>query len=626
VFTVLNSKEESRESLSVGLADQSADSWGTDQSKSANDGKQIVGFHVNKDGSVTRTPYPNSFIADLKPKGSVVPHGLLTDGYVEGVWPLPDGNVLFTTDVYPQRYNYLYKFNPKTGTVGNNPPAYDNKQAVLNMGERDSVPEADIRSLHHRSILVATLPDKTKALFYGEYNIAEKDEWVALWKSTDMGDSWDKVIEWNIAGHQTRHIHSIVQNPYTGWIYILFGDTGAEAAIVAWDGKSAAPPNNTPLDEMGTYPGWKSIANTPRVRTGDLIFTPPPNGKCVWIPDVDALKPGEKLFGQRTNYDLTGLEATGEVPYVNHIPPIIGVRSNTGNIYWASYHDELAAEKKVHIWKSTDSGLKWSLVTKLDVYTDWTSVPQNLRVQGQVLQAQTTDVLTINARDLEFVAKGQKVGNTVRFSSKTINSENPPTAIYDVITTRIGTGIDFNVIKNDKNVGTSKPVVLDAAKQGTAVPGCCGTIKYTPKPGFAGGDRFSYKLQDATSTSNTAVVDVYVLNAKNDVYTGIADTTKTQTILVPVANGVKVNDRPAGIAGQTFTVTSRIKRTGGSGKGTVGLIFNANGSFSYILTAPATAITNAQKQAAKRGTYQFSYITTLNGVSTLPATATITVK
>jgi hypothetical protein len=456
--------------------------------------------------------------------------------------------------------------------------------------------------------------------------LLKKNEWVALWKSTDMGDTWDKVIEWNTVGHQTRHIHSIVQNPYTGWIYILFGDTGVEAAIVAWDGKSAAPPNNTPLDKMGTYPGWKSIAGSPRVRTGDLIFTPPPNGKCVWIPDVDALKPGEKLFGQRANYDLTGLEATGEVPYVNHIPPIIGVRSNTGNIYWASYHDELAAEKKVHIWKSTDSGLKWSLVTKLDIYTDWTAVPQNLRVQGQVLQAQTIDVLTINGRVLEFVANGPKVGSTARFSSKTINSENPPTAIYDVLTTRIGTSINFNVIKNDKNVGTSKPVVIGVPKQGTALPGCCGTIQYTPKPGFAGGDRFSYKLQDATTTSNLAVVDVYVLNASNDVYTGVADTSITQTISVPLASGVKANDRPAGIVGQTFTVTGRIKRTGGSGKGTIGLLFNANGSFSYTLTAPATAITNAQKQAAKRGTYQFSYITTLNGVSTLPATVTITVR
>lgn len=622
VFTVLGVKEETREYLDFN--NSGSDSWGTYQSNNVAAGKQIVRFHP-QNNIIKPIPYPQSFTPNLKPKGSEITHGMgASDGYIEDVWPLPDGSVLFYTNIYPRSASYLYKLNPKTGTVGNNAPAYDNKQAVMNMGERNNVPQIDIRALHHRSLLVATI-DAATVLFYGEYNVSKQDQ-VALWKSTDLGDTWSKVVEWNTVGHQTRHIHAIVQNPYNNLIYILFGDEDSESAIVAWDGKSAPPPDNTPLNKIGTYAGWKAITGSQRVRAGDVVFTPPPNGKLVWIPDADILNPGQKLHGQRANYDLTGLEETGEVSYANHLPAILGARSNTGNIYWVSYRDSLATEKKVYVWKSTDAGLKWTLAAKVDTYTDWTSVTRNFHAKGNIVESITTDYLTIQGRDLEFIATGKKVGNTANFSSKTIYPKSSIITNADTVATLRGSRKGFDLAKNDIAIKSSAAIIIAPPKNGTAVPYCCGRVLYTPKSGFAGVDTFSYALQNSLETSNTSAVTVYVINAQNDTYTTTANTASTQTISVTGPNGVGKNDLP-NVDGRTFAVVSRIKRTAGTGKARIALSFNAKtGSFNYTLTTLTTDVTAAQKQASKRGTYQFTYTMTLGGVTTAPLTAKITVK
>lgn len=418
VFTASETKSESRQYLNE--LDEGKDSWGTLDSNDNMAGKRLVNFHTNADGTVTQSPYPHTLITGLKPKGDSETLGAKGyDGYVEQVWPLQDGNVLFSTDTYPGGYSYLYKLNAKTGTVGNNAPDYDNKQAIMNMGERGNDHQPDIRALHHRSLLVSSKNGKAGALYYGEYNVGDSDR-VALWKSTNKGDTWSKVIEWNTQGHQTHHIHAVVQNPFNDWIYVLLGDEDNESAIVAWDGVSAPPPDNTPLVDMANYPGWKSIAGSKRVRTGDILFTPPPTAKCVWLPDVDSLEPGENLYGQRANYDLTGLEATGIVPYTNGISPILGARSNTGSLYWSSYRNQNTAEQQIHVWKSVDAGLNWLLAGKVDVYTDWTAIPQDIRVRGDVMESITKDYLSINGRDLEFVEDGAKYGSTARFTSTTI--------------------------------------------------------------------------------------------------------------------------------------------------------------------------------------------------------------
>ena len=49
-----------------------------------------------------------------------------------------------------------------------------------------------------------------------------------------------------------------------------------------------------------------------------------------------------------------------------------------------------------------------------------------------------------------------------------------------------------------------------------------------------------------------------------------------------------------------------------------------NGAYRAILAGTGT--TNAQRQASKRGTFQYTYTEILDGVSSAPATVTLTVN
>lgn len=613
--------------------------WGTSLTDGSY-GRQLVNYIPGANGE-TAVPRPESFVPYLKAKGSSAAFGI--DGYIEKQWPLTDGGVLFTTQI--NNFNYLYKlkYHPSTNTysVGNNPPAFDNKQAILNMGQRedniDNTEKTDIRSLHQRSLLVATFNRndpllKKEVLFYGEYNISKTQPWVALWKSLDQGETWSKVIQWNTNGSmQTRHIHGVVQNPYNEWIYILLGDADSQAGIVAWDGKSASPTDNTLLVDIaqGKFPGWKAITGSQQVRTGDLLFTPPPpagDGKCVWIPDVDTLPAGSALFSQRANYDLSGQEATGQVPFMEGIPAILGARSPSGNMYWSSFRISTALEKKIHIWKSIDSGLHWELAAKADTYTDWTSVPQNLYVKYNASSATSgTDFVYLDGRDVEFVNGGQKRGSTVVFTNP-ISTQPAPVANPDTLTTLTGKAKTIDITSNDLNVAGSVLSITTPASYGTLSNVSPGIYTYTPNLGFAGEDAFTYTLQGASGTS-TAKVTLYVMAAQKDTYTLVADKSRSQFVSVSASNGVAKNDLPTNMAGLSFKVVSAIKRIAGSGKGTITLNFdNTTGSFNYTLTAPAWANSDSKIQAAKRGIYQFSYTTTLNGVTTPPTAVTITVN
>jgi hypothetical protein len=353
------------------------------------DGQTVLKF-TGKPGQFKANRYSGTFVPHLRAKASFNDHH--ADGYIDNIWPLPDGTVLFAASVNGK--NYLYKLNPKTNTVGNNKPGknaagYNNRQAVMNIGQRGKVHFNDIKALNQRSLLITTDKGKPPVLFFGEYNDGanrvdgKPGDDVVLWKSTDMGDSWIKVIQWNTKGHQTDHIHGIKQNPYNGWIYILFGDDNNEPGIVAWDGKAVAPPDNTAIGDIRHYKGWKSIAGSQAVRTGDIVFT---KDKCLWLPDIDYLNKnpntnGEPLHihGQQADHDLSHLMINSIVPYQNNITPILGYIDTDGTVYWASFRSQGTAEKKLYLWSSVDFGITWAL-SKVNIYNAWTSMPANLFV------------------------------------------------------------------------------------------------------------------------------------------------------------------------------------------------------------------------------------------------------
>jgi hypothetical protein len=228
------------------------------------------------------------------------------------------------------------------------------------------------------------------------------------------------------------------------------------------------------------------------------------------------------------------------------------------------------------------------------------------------------------------VTDGQAPSNTATVTL-TIQVNTAPVASNDIATTAQGQAISINVLPNDtdaqSNIDPSSVAIGTPPTNGSTTLNANGTVVYTPAAGFAGTDTFTYTVKDSLgATSNAATVTVYVPGAVDDSYTATANNNATQTVSVSTANGVRANDPPTGAAGRTITLVSGPTRTSGTGTATMALTLNANGSFSLTLTAPASATTAAQRRDAKRGTYQFTYTMTLNGVTTAPATATITVQ
>lgn len=139
---------------------------------------------------------------------------------------------------------------------------------------------ADVRLL--RGILELTNPlpggGGTGTLYIGEYNNSHdrikgsENDRVRIMRSTDQGNTWSKVVEWNTNGaNQVGHIHAMKQDPYTGEIYICTGDVNLKAAIIKWDGRSPWSDNKTPA-EIKSMNGFEVLTGTQRYRVCDVLF------------------------------------------------------------------------------------------------------------------------------------------------------------------------------------------------------------------------------------------------------------------------------------------------------------------------------------------------------------------
>lgn len=149
-----------------------------------------------------------------------------------------------------------------------------------------------IGPLGDRGMCEATI-DGATVLFLGEYNINTSriaggaNDWVRIWKSTDLGINWTVAMEWNTTGHQVRHCHYIAQDPYyPQYIWVGNGDnpgtggTEGGGGFIRWD-VTAAPTwtNNWDYSATPEITGFKaSSAYTGALRNRqmctDLIFSP----------------------------------------------------------------------------------------------------------------------------------------------------------------------------------------------------------------------------------------------------------------------------------------------------------------------------------------------------------------
>jgi hypothetical protein len=219
--------------------------------------------------------------------------------------------------------------------------------------------------------------------------------------------------------------------------------------------------------------------------------------------------------------------------------------------------------------------------------------------------------------------------------------KTPPTVSVSVSpangTVLFGSSFTLNVTSNDVGTGViGGQYWIDGTATPPANPSTfTGTVATINTGALAAGTHTVYvRVQDAaTNWSTVSSSTLYVVQAVANTYsttiqTNAAGNSRSQTITVNQANGVLTNDQPTGVAARTATPAAPVvTKTSGSANGSMTVALNANGSFSYTLSVPlSTGVTgNANIRAAKRGTYQFTYTETLNGI-TSTATVTITVN
>ncbi|HYD39666.1 MAG TPA: Ig-like domain-containing protein [Anaeromyxobacter sp.] len=119
------------------------------------------------------------------------------------------------------------------------------------------------------------------------------------------------------------------------------------------------------------------------------------------------------------------------------------------------------------------------------------------------------DAFTYVARD----ALGESAPATVSLTVTPVN--DPPVAREDAARTRAGGAVSISVAANDTDVdGAVQPStawIVTAPRYGTARFGPDGVASYTPRRGFRGTDRFTYRIRDdAGAVSNAATVRVTV--------------------------------------------------------------------------------------------------------------------
>lgn len=173
----------------------------------------------------------------------------------------------------------------------------------------------------------------------------------------------------------------------------------------------------------------------------------------------------------------------------------------------------------------------------------------------------------------------------------TVNHVNHPTlpnsdaytiAQDGLLTVPVAQGLLANDLDIDADVLLA--LIVTQPQNGTLQLNQNGSFKYTPTPGYAGLDNFSYKAKDSLLDSNiaTVVIDVHFTNrppvATDDAYSVAQDT----LLPVNVANGLLSNDTdPDANTLQPLIVTQ-------PASGVVHVL--ADGSFSYL---PATGFTRS---------------------------------
>jgi VCBS repeat-containing protein len=155
-----------------------------------------------------------------------------------------------------------------------------------------------------------------------------------------------------------------------------------------------------------------------------------------------------------------------------------------------------------------------------------------------------------------------------------VANDDSYTAHKNVTLTVTAAGVLAN--DTDPNGDTLTAILVSNASHGTVTLNGNGGFDYTPTPGYTGPDSFTYQASDGTLSSNTATVNLTVVNdapvANNDNYSILHD-----HVLTVSAPGVLTNDSDPNGDQLSANLVSNVSH------GT--LTLNSDGSFTYTPNA-----------------------------------------
>lgn len=297
----------------------------------------------------------------------------------------------------------LFRCKRSTAASGNNTTGSDanfsNKQAVLDLGRWGGTwNSAGIRTFNQHAFLEATVSG-AKHLYLAEYNVLSgrtsggaKDQAV-VWRSTDGGATWAVFMEFNTDGsHYFDHFHGVQQDPYTGWIYFLTGDSGDENAVIGYNGTASPLAANTALATIATTPGYCIGYGNEYWRYCGLVFTPT---NIVGLPDCDTETAEAGTIGYSCTIMDKRLQMIGRTAALvrrDNVPPAIAVSAPDGSWHaYVSFRTHVSPTDPapyLDIWTSNDASgaYGWELVAQIRNYRAMTGVPRQVFIDGDYLR------------------------------------------------------------------------------------------------------------------------------------------------------------------------------------------------------------------------------------------------
>lgn len=140
-----------------------------------------------------------------------------------------------------------------------------------------------------------------------------------------------------------------------------------------------------------------------------------------------------------------------------------------------------------------------------------TGFPSPLATDGQVVYVRMYFYNTYQSFMILF-KEGDNVGPV--FRGTLTSSSTTPIATNDNVTTIINDDIDIKVLTNDDYSNQVDSVHFSQPSHGTTTLKADNSINYLPEKGYSGPDSFSYYIKNKFGTSNTATVNINVVENK----------------------------------------------------------------------------------------------------------------